>query len=396
MTEPLPPDITTLADRLYSRLPGVYRQMDLNQAWLLKRYVGAVCQSSGEVDDLVERLRGARPVGPAVPLPWGLDPADLANWVEARSSRPSALSDPDLADAVWLPWLATLVGARLDPSASVAEQRDTIRYATSGWRAGTRGAMADAARSALTGTKYAKVYPHMKSDPSLGLVPGTPWDVTVVTRLTETPDVNAVLGAILRKGVKPAGVTLWHKAYEATWDTWEAVFPTWADWDAATWEQLQEAGLVYAPLTGNLLTNPSFEAALTPWVIRGAVSALTRQPGGVDGAGHARLTATGSGTGEFESGLFAITPGTYKNAFSVRTSAGTTMQFFVQYRDAGNATLSEQGVFVGATTPGVWQRVDLPFTAPALTVTAKIYIQGLTMTVGQYFDIDAGFVRSVP
>jgi hypothetical protein len=394
MTEPMPPDISTLADRLFSRLPGVYRRMDIGQDWLLKRYVGAVTASAGEIDDLIERVRGSRPVGPAAPIPWGLTGTDLARWTADREARPSALSDPYLADAEWLPWLAALVGAPLDPSASEEEKRDTIRYATSGWRAGTRGAMIDAAKSALTGTRYAQVYPHTKSDESLGLIAGTVWDVTVVTRSSETPDVNAVLGAILRKGVKPAGVVLWHKAYEATWDTWAAVYPTWDLFDAATWTERQEAGLVYMAQPGQLLPNPSFEVDTTGWSGQGGSSVLTRQAGGVDGAGFGRITASGSTTGDLRSPVFSTAPGGRTVSFSFRSGAGTaTAQIVVQYRTAGNANISTQTVAIPTAVAGLWQRVDIPITAPATTANAYVDVQVPTMTAAQTFDTDAWFVR---
>lgn len=398
--EPLPGDgtvpfMSTLVHRLYHRLPEVFRTMDaLDLTWTFKRYLGGMLSPAADIDTIIVALTGDQPVGPPTPEPWGLPADELETWRGNRVTRPSALGDPDQANAAWLPWLAQMVGARLDPGATEEEKRDTIRFATSGWRAGTRGAIIDAARSALTGTRNAQLYPHTAVDPSLGLIAGTPWDLTIVTRSSETPDPNAVLGAVLRKGVKPAGVVLYHRAYEASWDTWEAVYPTWADFDAATWDERQEAGLTYQSIAGNLIANPSFEVNTTSWVQRGSISTLTRQVGGVDGAGHARLTVTADGTGEFESALFALTPGNYQVGLSLRTSAGSTMQMFVQYRDAGNATLSEQGLFIGATTAGQWQRTVLPFTAPANTASALIYIQGLSMTTGQYFDVDAVVVRS--
>jgi hypothetical protein len=394
MTEPLPPAITTLANRLYGRLPGIYRRMDIDQAWIFKRYIGSVVQSSGEIDELVERVRGARPVGPSTPVPWGLDPADLVAWVAARRSVPSALSDPDLADAAWLPWLATLVGARLDPAASEAEKRDTIRYATSGWRAGTRGAVLDAAKSALTGTKYAKLYTHTKSDLGLGLIAGTMWDVTIVTRSSETPDPSVVLGAVLRKGVKPAGVVLWHKAYEATWDTWEAVYPTWDEFDAATWNERQEAGLTYKAHVGQLLPNPSFETDLTGWSGVGGSSTLSREAGGVDGAGMGRVTASGATTGDMRSPVFLATPGGYTVSFSFRPNISTAAaQIVVQYRTAAHANISTQTVAIPAATANIWQRVNLAITAPATTAEAYVDVQVPSMVATNRFDTDAWFVR---
>lgn len=391
-----PPPSTVFADRLYNRLPEIYRTLDVDQAWLFKRYINAITTASAEVDDLVERIRGARPVGPAEPLPWGLDPDELVQWIEARASRPSALTDPDLADAAWLPWLAQLVGAQLDPNASIAEQRDTIRYATSGWRAGTRGAVADAARSALTGTRYAKVYPHMTADANLGLVPGTPWDVTVVTRATETPDVDAVLGAILRKGVKPAGVVLWHKAYEATWDTWEAVFPTWAEWDAATWDQMQEAGLIYQPIAGNLAVNPSFEGGVTGWAGRNAAT-VTQVIGGVDStyAGRIASTTTATATGLINAtGIPGLIAGRkYQFGMSVKPHtavSGSLLQ--VDWSDSASTYLTTATLDV-TPAAGQWNRLNGVFTAPANAARARLVFEAGVVPVGEYIDVDAVLFR---
>lgn len=252
--EPMPGDgtvavMSTLVNRLYGRLPEVYRTMDAaDRTWLLKRYLAGILSPAGDIDDLVAAINGDRPVGPPSPEPWALPADELAVWRDNRLTRASALGDPEQAQAAWLPWLAQIVGARLNTGASETEQRDTIRYATSGWRAGTRSAIVDAAKSALTGTRYARVVPHTKVNGSDDLEAGTPWDITVVTRTSETPDPGIVLGAILRKGVKPAGAVLWHKSYNASWDDLEAGRPTWDtggsnDWDGTSWTEIEETGL---------------------------------------------------------------------------------------------------------------------------------------------------------
>ena len=151
--EPLPGDgqvpvMSPLVDRLYQQLPEVYRVLDAaDRTWTLKRYLAGVLNSAGTWDDLITAIAGDHPIGPATPEPRGLPLDELAVWRLLRQSRPSALGDPDQAQPAWLPWLAQIVGARLDPGASVAEQRDTVRYTTSGWRAGTRGAIAEIGRA---------------------------------------------------------------------------------------------------------------------------------------------------------------------------------------------------------------------------------------------------------
>lgn len=246
--EPMPgdgqvPEMSTLADRLYQRLPEVYRTFDATDlTWPLKRYIAGMVKVAGQLDDMVEAITGDRPIGPTAPEPWALPDDELAVWRELRENRPSALADPVQAEAAWLPWLAQLVGARLDPAASETEQRDTILYATSGWRGGTRAAIADAARSALTGTKYARVMPHTKPDGG-ALIAGTAWDITIVTRLSETPAIGAVLGAVLRKGVKPAGAVLWHHPYAAAWDDVTTEYATWAERNGVSWRTIEETGI---------------------------------------------------------------------------------------------------------------------------------------------------------
>lgn len=237
------PSMSELADRLYQRLPEVYRTFDaLDGGWPFKRYIAGMLAVAGQVDDTVRAIDGERPIGPASPEPWALPADELEAWRAARQSRPSALTDATQADAAWLPWLAQLVGAVLDPAASEAEQRDTIRYATSGWRGGTRSAIADAARSALTGTKQVTVLPHKKVVGGT-VVDGSAWDITIVTRTSETPDVDAVLGAVLRKGAKPAGAVLWHQAFAASWATVTAAYPTWDTRPGKSWTTIQETGL---------------------------------------------------------------------------------------------------------------------------------------------------------
>jgi hypothetical protein len=393
----LVPHMSTLADRLYRRLPEIYRHLDGRDAtWTFKRYLAGLTGVAGEVDDVVERIRGERPVGPALPEPWSLSPDELELWRAARRTRASALGDPLQADAAWLPWLAQLVGARLDPGASETEQRDTIRYATSGWRGGTRAAIADAARTALTGGRYARVVPHTVPGGSGGITAGTVWDITIVTRVSETPDPGAVLGAVLRKGVKPAGAVLWHAAYEATWDQQEAVYPTWYLRDAATWDQLAEAGLVYRAVPGNLLTNPSFEVDAAGWSGRGAISTVGRVAGGLDGAGMGRVTVSADGTGEVFTPQAAVTPGDYNVSVSVRPDQTRDVVLAVDWLDAGNVLLSTQTMTETAVPADTWRRVGGVYTAPASAATARPYVQVTGMLSAETYDLDAAFMRRVP
>lgn len=400
MTEPTPPAVSTFADRLYGRLPEVYRRMDVDQAWLLKRYIDAVTGTAGLAEAMVDRIQGSRPAGPASPVPWGLVNADeLARWVQARTAHPSELGDPQLADEAWLPWLASLVGAQLDPAATLAEKRDTIQFATSGWRAGTRGAIADAARSALEGSRYATVMVHTKVSAG-ALVTGSMWDITVVTRGSETPDPNAVLGAVLRKGVKPAGAVLHAHTFSAGWDTVEALFPTWdPDWEQSWWTQIEEAGLTFADAPDNLALNPSFESDTTGWTAGGG-AAVTQQSGGIDAPHVGRLTSGNAATPATLASSALIgginDERTYHLSMSLNPHVALpgTAALEVDWHDAGNALISTTSV--PATTPngvGAWSRPLSLHLAPVAATQARIRVVAGALPVGEYVDVDAILFR---
>jgi hypothetical protein len=224
------PVFSGFVERLYGRLPDHYRESDEELAagaagYPLKRFLALLGDQAGAVEALMDRI-DFRP----------LDEGGIAGDT-------SELVDFELADVAWLDWLAQLVGVALEPKLTEPERRDAIEFAPGGWRAATKSAMAAAARTELTGTEYASIHDH--SDASVGGVgTKTQWDVLVVTRPSETPGPAQVLAAIIAKGAKPAGVVLYWRAYEASWDTLEAAYPTWNAWDATgSWDVIQETGL---------------------------------------------------------------------------------------------------------------------------------------------------------
>jgi alcohol dehydrogenase YqhD (iron-dependent ADH family) len=83
--------------------------------------------------------------------------------------------------------------------------------------------MADAARSALTGTRYVRIMSHWGGDQ---------WTVNVRTRTSETPDGVDVVATIAAKGAAPAGVLVVHDSYSPTRTYADSHLPTRADWDA--------------------------------------------------------------------------------------------------------------------------------------------------------------------
>lgn len=221
-------DVITFADvgptlpRLYARLPEHYRIADAAAGHPLYRWLMGIGSQIGDLERLIGRLD-------FYTVNDGGQPGDT-----------SELVDPAVADVRWLEWLAQLVGVHLSAGMSDDERRDAIIYASSGWRAGTKQAIADAARAALSGTKYAQVHDHSVTRPGDGGV----WDILIVTRGTETADPAAVLRTVNARGVKPAGCVLHHRTTDAAWATVESAFPNWNRIQAAgSWDVIQEAGL---------------------------------------------------------------------------------------------------------------------------------------------------------
>jgi hypothetical protein len=211
------PDVADLTDRLYDRLPAMYRDADEPLNFPLLRWLSLLLDLAGELDVLHDRLV----------------PTDRADTSE--------LADPATADLAWLPWLAQLVGVRLPRDLTGQAARDAVQFASSGYRGGTKAAVADAAKSELTGTRYAQIYDHSTDTSAIGAA--GKWDVLIVTRTSETPSVARVLDAVVAKRAKPGGVVLYHRAYTATWAAVHTAFPTWAGRNGKTWAQVQEAGL---------------------------------------------------------------------------------------------------------------------------------------------------------
>lgn len=191
--------MSAATERLYERLPALYRDADERQAdgpngYPLLRYISLIVDQLGEVEDLVDRVD-------YVPAGEGGQAGDTSD-----------LADPQTADIGWLQWLGQLVGVTVEPRLTEVEARDAVAYAPAGWRSGTKVAVVNAARSALTGTRYARIYDH-QTDTG----PGTTFDLLVVTLADETPDPSAVLDAIERKRARPAGTRLYHRTYGYTY-----------------------------------------------------------------------------------------------------------------------------------------------------------------------------------
>lgn len=216
------PVVHTTTERIYGGLPGVYRAGDDAQAggpsgYPLLRYLSLLTDQLGEVIDLLQRFDYYSP-----------DDGGLAGDT-------SDLVDPATADAGWLPWIAQLVGARLPPGLTVAQQRNAIAGVVAGYLKGTKQGIIAAAQTALTGTKYARVIP---------LYGGDQYRIELRTRTSETASTAAVLAAVDAAGARPAGIEIVPTVYEATWAQIEAAYPVWLtlETNAPTWLQVEETG----------------------------------------------------------------------------------------------------------------------------------------------------------
>lgn len=385
-TLPPQPELNPFAQRIFDRLPEAYRSFDANSGYPLALYIDSITDRLGDIEIVINRIRGQRPVGPADPEPWSLHPTEVDDYRTNRVLHLSELGDPYNADAAWLPWLVQMVGGRLDPAASVDEQRDTIRYATSGWQAGSVASIEYAARTALTGTQFAKVVPHQLSDGTAG----GPWDVVIMTRTSETPDPSAVLATVMRKGVKPAGVVLHHRPVEASWDILESLRPVWDVWESdaqgvVTWDRLAETGLSWASVPNNLVPNASYEANVTGWTA-GPNTTVAWVSGGVDGLGQARLTATAAGQVKITSSTFAVTAALdYRSSVSVMPIGGSRTGRLIRTWSTG-ATATSPDFTLAA---GVWTRVPyFVSTAPAGATTMSVALQMDGLGAGETLFVD--------
>jgi hypothetical protein len=162
----------------------------------------------------------------------------LLDRIDARSleeggdgTEVSALADPAAADPGWLEWLGRFVGV-VPGDLSTSERRSAVAAAAV-QRPGSRSSIAAAAATALTGSRDVLVRDHFGGDQ---------WRIEVRTRVSQTPDPAAVLDAIARARVKPAGTEIVLTGYEASWEVLEAQRPTWAEWDGNTWTTIEETG----------------------------------------------------------------------------------------------------------------------------------------------------------
>lgn len=382
------PTFSVTTERMYSRLPDVYRETDVDQDYAFKKFISTVVDTLGDIDLLIARLRYLSQVDRQMAKRYAqrfsvYRHADRVKGAPELGST-SDLVDPLSADEEWLAWIGQLVGVKITENMDVFEKRGAIQFAAAGYRAGSKDALEKAVRLVLSGSRYAVALPHTKVV-SGNIQAGNVWDLTILTRSSESPSSATILAQVDKPTIKPAGVKLYHRVYQASWDALEAALPYWRDWEEKTWDDIEQIGVRYSQLRGNLLPNPSFEEDAAGWVTSGAAT-QTRQAGGVDGSGQLRVDFNGTGAKQTTSGRFACTADiAYVAALTYRSTV--PVQFAIVKGTEVVASLDLPA------SPTVWKRMNGGF-MPAVSGTdfaLRVYTeQG---TVNDNYTLDGAVVR---
>lgn len=190
------PEVHPAVERLYLDLGRVFREGQEDLDYPLLRYLDAVWQAHGEIEDLVLEDEEGRP-----------------GW--------TILFDVDRCPAAFLPYLAQFVGVHFSGVLTEEEMRDRIRE-REGQQRGTPAALVAAIKRTLTGSQVVTL---TERDTSA-------YHFKVRTYTIQTPSVSATEAALLR--MKPAGLQYTLEVLDGvTFDELEAEFPgTFADLDA--------------------------------------------------------------------------------------------------------------------------------------------------------------------
>lgn len=368
------PVYSTTTERFYYRLPDIYRETDAQHDYQFKKYISSVLDTLGDIDLLVARFRYMAPNELEMQRRYAQKHTIQKHPDRVKGAPPLAstsdLVDPLAADEDWLPWLGQLVGVYISPNMNIFEKRDSIATASAGYRAGSKYAMEKAVRTVLSGSRYAVALPHTKVDVNGNIQAGTVWDLTILTRASESPDSASILRTIDKPTVKPAGVKLYHRTYSASWDTIEAALPHWRDWETVTWDDLEQVGLVYKNLVGNLVPNPSFEVDAAGWTKTGAIT-ITRRAANMDGQGELLGNFSGAGAKAVESPRFTLnqnTPytvgltysGSVDMELSVRSAQGVHATVPLPKTPAGEKRRIQTGFFAIAQNNVLYEQFEDP------------------------------------
>lgn len=165
------PSVSDFTAGVYGRLPEQYRTADEQQDWPLLRWLSLLGDQAGELQALFDRMASS-------------------------SAHRSEITDPQTADAAWLPWLARIVGVDMRAVADVAQQRQLLASTDVVRLAGTTASIVAAVQATLVGVRTVDVATQV----------GDRWGIQVTVYAAETPDAAATTAAALR--FKPAGMHL--------------------------------------------------------------------------------------------------------------------------------------------------------------------------------------------
>jgi phage tail P2-like protein len=154
----------------------------------------------------------ASAMGPALRL------ADVGD-PDTSVTGTAELSNPAAAPRTWLAWLAWLVGIDL-ANIPDAEKRTAISESSTLQRRGSKRSIIRATQRELTGSKSCRVY--------WNLTGSDPYEITVVTLTSQTPDSAAALAAAVTE--KPAGVDM--VLQDVAGATYAELAVEYADYDA--------------------------------------------------------------------------------------------------------------------------------------------------------------------
>lgn len=166
------PTLKSFAQRLYDSVQPVADE-DVNHGWALLLY----CSALGSMFQIMEDYGRDQVVGSKLAPGW------------------SQILDPSRAPTAALPWLGQFVGVHVTAGLSDEAMRLQVT-GVGGWQRGTPAAMIAAAQATLTGTKSVTVIERN----------GSPYNITVITKTSETPNPAATRAALISQ--KVAGLTL--------------------------------------------------------------------------------------------------------------------------------------------------------------------------------------------
>jgi len=262
MTEPT---YSTTTERLYKRLPEIYRILDgttntyentADVDYPFKTWLSGVIDQLGDIDTTVERLKyvphelrdeykSAVNTYNTYERPAGLEDEDYGFL---PLNETSDLFDGRTANEEWLPWLGKLIGVKADPQESNAVKRDKVIFAYEGFKAGSKQSMGNAVKEVLSGSKFTRIFDHSTIVSGILTPSESEWDVVIMTKTPETPEGFDLAATVIAKGAKPAGVVLYYLAYTITWDALESALANWTAIEATlNWDTLETSGAETIP-----------------------------------------------------------------------------------------------------------------------------------------------------